>query len=42
MMNSIELNGRVIGAGNLPYIIAEVSANHNGNLERAMQTIEMA
>jgi N-acetylneuraminate synthase len=34
--------GRNIGRNFPPYIIAEMSANHNGKLERALQTIEMA
>jgi len=40
MMCSI--NGREIGSGNPPYIIAEVSANHNGSLDRALKTIAEA
>ena len=28
--------------GRPPYIIAEMSANHNGNIERALQTIQTA
>ena len=39
---SIRINGRVIGAGAPPYIIAELSANHNGDLNRALETISMA
>lgn len=35
----IEINGRQIGQGYPPYITAELSANHNGNIERAFQTI---
>ena len=38
----IKIDGRKIGPDFPPYIIAELSANHNGNLERALQTIEMA
>ena len=41
-MQLIEIDGRKIGAGAPPYIIAELSANHNGDLERALRTIEMA
>ncbi len=37
-----EINGRTIGEGHPPYIIAELSANHNGSLERALQTIDAA
>jgi len=39
---NIKIDGRKIGPEFPPYIIAELSANHNGNLERALQTIEMA
>lgn len=38
----IKIEGRKIGHDFPPYIIAELSANHNGQLERALQTIEMA
>jgi len=41
-MNEISINGRKIGREHKPYIIAEVSANHNGSVERALETIEMA
>ena len=36
------IDGRVIGPGHPPYIIAEMSANHNGQLERALKTIDVA
>ena len=32
MGEHIMLNGRAIGPGNLPYIIAEMSANHGQDL----------
>jgi len=38
----VTINNRKIGLDHPPYIIAEMSANHNGKLERAIQTIEMA
>lgn len=38
----IEIAGRRIGSGHAPFIIAELSANHNGSLERALQTIDAA
>lgn len=41
-MEPIQINGKNIGYNNKPYIIAELSANHNGSLERALQTIEAA
>lgn len=36
------INGRPIGPEHPPYIIAELSANHNGSLERALKTIDSA
>jgi pseudaminic acid synthase len=36
---SIVINDRKIGKGHPPYLIAELSANHNGSLDRALQTI---
>lgn len=40
MNNScISIAGRRIGMGELPYIIAELSANHNGSLETALRII---
>ncbi len=36
------INGRHIGTNRLPYIIAELSANHNGNIETAFEIIAMA
>lgn len=37
-----EIKGQKIGKGHPPYIIAELSANHNGSLERAFETIKAA
>lgn len=39
---SISIAGRRIAADEPPYIIAELSANHNGRLETALQIIEEA
>lgn len=39
---NISINGREIGPDHPPYIIAELSANHNGNIERAFETIKAA
>ncbi len=39
---NIVINGRIIGPQEPPYIIAELSANHNGNIERAFETIKAA
>ena len=38
----IKINDRIIGSDQPPYIIAELSANHNGSLERALKTIDEA
>ena len=38
----ISIAGRKIGADYAPYIIAELSANHNGKLETALKLIEVA
>lgn len=42
MNQSIIIDGRKIGVSEPPYVIAEMSANHNGRLEAALKTIEMA
>lgn len=36
------INNRYIGLEHSPFIIAELSANHNGSLERALSTIDEA
>lgn len=41
-MQKIEIAGRRIGNGYSPYVIAELSANHNGKLETALLIIEEA
>lgn len=41
-MSFIEINERKIGEGYPPYVIAEVSANHNGDIEKALKLIEVA
>jgi N-acetylneuraminate synthase len=38
----LKINQRVISLSNEPYIIAELSANHNGSLERAKLSIKSA
>ena len=38
----MKIKDRQIGENHPPYIIAELSANHNGSLERALKTIKMA
>jgi hypothetical protein len=39
---SIEIAGRKIGPDDPPYVIAELSANHNGSLDAALKLIEAA
>jgi N-acetylneuraminate synthase len=38
----IAIAGRAIGPGHPPYVIAELSANHNGNLQAALRLIDEA
>ena len=38
----IHIDGRPIGQGHAPYVIAELSANHNGRLDTALKLIEEA
>ena len=38
----LTIAGRKIGAGCPPYVIAELSGNHNGSLDRALKSIEAA
>lgn len=40
--NFIEIEGKRIGENYKPYIVAELSANHNGNLSSALEHIEIA
>ena len=42
MFKRINIDGRDIGDGCMPYIIAEMSANHNGDLNAALRIIEEA
>jgi N-acetylneuraminate synthase len=39
---TIEIAGRPIGPGHPPYIIAEMSGNHNGDINRAFALLEAA
>lgn len=41
-MNNIKIDGREIGAGCSPYLIAEISGNHNGDIKRALALIDAA
>ena len=38
----ITIAGRKIGVNYPPYVIAEMSANHNGSLDRALKVVQMA
>ena len=38
----VSIAGRKVGAGHPPYIICELSANHNGRIERAFELIDAA
>ncbi|AYH32758.1 pseudaminic acid synthase [Pectobacterium parmentieri] len=42
MMENIKINDRVIGENEPPFVIAEMSANHNGKIETAFKIIEEA
>lgn len=39
---TIHIDGRAIGPGHPPYVIAELSANHNGDIGRAFAVMEAA
>ncbi|MDG2297233.1 MAG: pseudaminic acid synthase [Gammaproteobacteria bacterium] len=42
MNRYISIDGRRIGEKNSPYVIAEMSANHNGNINSAFKIIDIA
>lgn len=39
---TFSISNRLVGQDQPPYIIAEMSANHNGSLDRALETIDAA
>lgn len=39
---NISIDGRVISSSSPPYVIAEMSANHNGSIDNAYKIIDMA
>jgi len=41
-LNKINIAGRKIGLGEPPFVIAEMSGNHNQSLERALSLVEAA
>ena len=41
-MTDLTIAGRPIGRGHPPYVIAELSANHNGDLAQALRIIDAA
>ncbi|MGY8998238.1 MAG: N-acetylneuraminate synthase family protein, partial [Alphaproteobacteria bacterium] len=40
--NVVKIAGRQIGGDAPPFVIAELSGNHNGELQRAMRLVEAA
>ncbi|MFD2247649.1 pseudaminic acid synthase [Pontibacter ruber] len=42
MINDINIAGRLVGPGHKPFIIAEMSGNHNQSLERALAIVDAA
>lgn len=41
-MEKLNLNGRLVGPGEPPYVIAEIGSNHNGDMELCRRMIDSA
>ena len=41
-MKHVVIDGKTIGPGHKPYVVAEISGNHNGDINRALELIELA
>lgn len=41
-MDKLDLDGQLVGAGEPPYIIAEIGSNHNGDMELCRRLIDAA
>lgn len=41
-MKEFVIDGRAIGAGNAPFVVAEMSGNHNQSLDRALAIVDAA
>jgi N-acetylneuraminate synthase len=39
---AVEIGGRMVGAGHSPYVVAELSANHGGSIDRALAVMDAA
>ena len=42
LLDSFSIDGRAVGPGQPPYLIAELSGNHNGELSRALALVDAA
>jgi N-acetylneuraminate synthase len=42
MRSEFAIGRHLVGPGHLPFVVAEMSGNHNGSLERALQIVEAA
>jgi N-acetylneuraminate synthase len=41
-MNEIDVQGRLVAVGHAPFVVAKLSANHNGSLKQAKRLIDAA